>query len=266
MPIFCVQKYTSQGGYKKMSRFGIKEVADVIFFNIQTGKPELFFDTLKLSNLENAAETVYAQGGRGNGRLIGWDFGRTATFNMQDALLSEQSLGMLAGGAPVEGVAKIHKREVLIVVDNAGAEEVTLSEIPVNLAGIVVYATTDGKFHGVELTKGTLTAKVLGVSGGTIPVAAGDKVVVYYQYNSATTAQTITIASDKFPAYYTVVAQTIVRNEGGFDEPIQVVIPKAKLQVGFTMTMDAANVSVFDFNMDVFKDTDSTDMVQFIKY
>lgn len=28
-----------------MSKFGIKEVADVIFFDIATGKPVIFFDT-----------------------------------------------------------------------------------------------------------------------------------------------------------------------------------------------------------------------------
>ncbi len=30
-----------------MSKFAIKEVADVIFFDIETGKPVLFFDTSK---------------------------------------------------------------------------------------------------------------------------------------------------------------------------------------------------------------------------
>lgn len=26
-------------------RYGLKEVANVVFFNIETGKPEIFFDT-----------------------------------------------------------------------------------------------------------------------------------------------------------------------------------------------------------------------------
>lgn len=52
-------------------RYGIKEVADLIFINLETNKPELFMDTAKMSNLELTAETTYARGGRGNGRLIG---------------------------------------------------------------------------------------------------------------------------------------------------------------------------------------------------
>ena len=71
-----------------MSKFGIKEVADVIFFDIATGKPVLFFDTLKTSSIENAAETTDATGGRGNAKLITWNYSRTATLQMQDALLS----------------------------------------------------------------------------------------------------------------------------------------------------------------------------------
>lgn len=243
-----------------MSRFGIKEVADCIFFNAQ-GKPELFFDTLKISNLENAASTVYANGGKGSGRLIGWDFGRTATFNMQDALLSEQSLAMLAGATVATGVQNIYKREVVKV----DVGEVTLAETP--LAGtIVAYASADGKFHGSELTVGTITAKDVAVSGGTPAVADGNTVIVYYQYASAATAKSVSISSDKFPAYYKVVADTVVRNESGIDEPFQIVISKAKLQVGFTLTMDAENVSVFDFNLDVFKADGSSEMVQLIKY
>lgn len=244
-----------------MSRFGMKEVADVIFFDKATGKPKLFFDTLKLSNLEQAAESVYATGGRGAGRLIGWDYGRTATFALQDALLSEQSLSLLAGNDVEEGVQNIWKREVLIVATG----EVTLTETPV--AGtITAYSTEDGKFHKDELTAGTVTGNVLPVTGGTPAVADGDQVIVYYQYASAATAKSVTISADKFPGFYEVVADTLVRSEDGVDEPFQIVIKKAKLQPGFTMTMDAENVSVFDFNLEVFRDTNSPDMIKMIKH
>ena len=61
-----------------LDRYGIKEVADCTFYRIddQTGQPAepvLYLDTLKVSTLEQTAESVYAQGGKGNPRLIGWD-------------------------------------------------------------------------------------------------------------------------------------------------------------------------------------------------
>ena len=84
-----------------MSKFAIKEVADVIFFDIETGKPVLFFDTLKVSSIENAAESANATGGKGNANLVTWNYGRTATLQMQDALLSMDSLSLLAGNEVV---------------------------------------------------------------------------------------------------------------------------------------------------------------------
>lgn len=37
------------------------------------GAPVLYLDTLKVSTIEQAAETTYAQGGKGNANLIAWD-------------------------------------------------------------------------------------------------------------------------------------------------------------------------------------------------
>ena len=39
----------------------------------KAGQPVLYIDTAKTSTLEGAATTVYAQGGRGNTRLIAWE-------------------------------------------------------------------------------------------------------------------------------------------------------------------------------------------------
>lgn len=64
-------------------RFGVREIAEVVLRAKSTmtlgnrkfyrNEPVLYFDTLKTSSLEGASTTVYATGGRGNPRLIGWD-------------------------------------------------------------------------------------------------------------------------------------------------------------------------------------------------
>lgn len=60
-------------------KYGIKEVANVYVEalaaegDIQVGDPVLFFDTLKVSTIETTAESVSAQGGWGNPKLITWD-------------------------------------------------------------------------------------------------------------------------------------------------------------------------------------------------
>ncbi|MCI7442006.1 MAG: hypothetical protein MSA89_02790, partial [Clostridium sp.] len=81
-------------------KFGVREICDVvlkakapqkignkIFYK---NEPVIYFDTLKTSSMEGAATTVYAQGGRGNARLVAWEGERTVTFTMEDALISPE--------------------------------------------------------------------------------------------------------------------------------------------------------------------------------
>lgn len=96
-------------------RFGSREVADVVFRakskqhlgnrTFYKNEPVLYFDTLKTSGLEGAATTVYAQGGRGNPRLIAWEGERTMTFTMEDALISPEGLAILTGAGLISAGA-----------------------------------------------------------------------------------------------------------------------------------------------------------------
>ena len=89
-----------------MNRFGVREICDVVFkplTSVDIGnqhfdayQPVLYIDTAKTSSLEGAATTVYAQGGKGNPRLIGWDGEKTLTFTLEDALMSPISFSILS--------------------------------------------------------------------------------------------------------------------------------------------------------------------------
>ena len=96
-------------------RFGIKEVADVHFFNItsdsarsakdtleafQNETAVISFDTLKVSNIESTAENSEARGGKGNAALISWDYGREITVTLEDALMSMETLSLLFENNP----------------------------------------------------------------------------------------------------------------------------------------------------------------------
>lgn len=82
-------------------QYGIREVCDLMFYKqgASGGKGDLVFaiDTAKTSTLENAATTVYAQGGKGNPRLLAWEGERTLTFTVEDALISKEGLQLLTG-------------------------------------------------------------------------------------------------------------------------------------------------------------------------
>lgn len=90
-------------------KFGIKEVADVAFYNVgkvrvdgsgiitTTENPVLTFDTLKVSTLEMTAEQSEARGGKGNPPLIIWDYGREVNVTLEDAVLSMNCLQAMFG-------------------------------------------------------------------------------------------------------------------------------------------------------------------------
>jgi hypothetical protein len=109
-----------------VSGFGIKEVADVAFYNVgdvigidttngavkvkSNAKPLFVLDTLKVSNIENTAEQADAKGGKGNAPLITWDYGREITISLQDAVLSMETLAMMFE----EDVAGASDNEIVI--------------------------------------------------------------------------------------------------------------------------------------------------------
>lgn len=79
----------------------IKEVADVHFYELDAnGKPTnpvLYLDTLKVSTIEQTAETSNATGGKGNSSLIVWDYSKEITVTLEDALFSPKSMAKTFG-------------------------------------------------------------------------------------------------------------------------------------------------------------------------
>lgn len=118
-------------------RFGVREICDVVLRAKATQKignkifyknePVIYFDSLKTSSLEGAATTVYAQGGRGNARLVAWEGERTVTFTMEDALISPAGFMILSGAGLIEASNKapiyVHSTEQLVLKDASDGEE-----------------------------------------------------------------------------------------------------------------------------------------------
>lgn len=242
-------------------RYGIKEVADLIFIDLETNKPVLFMDTAKMSNLELTGETVYARGGRGNGRLLGWDYNREGQLQVEDALLSDKSLSMLAG-SEVETGAKtvLLTKKTRLKADGiiAIADADTVLDVHMLEDGASGEAVAESATDGYQFATGNVTL------AGTAKVE-GAEYIVYYE-KEVSDATTVTFSTDKFPATYRVVGNTLVRNEkDGKDHAYQMVIKRAKLLPGVTLTMDAENVSTFTFTLDVLQDGDKA-MVELIRY
>ena len=127
---------------------GVREICDVVFRpltavdignqHFDAGQPVLYLDTAKTSTLEGAATTVYAQGGKGNPRLIGWDGEKTLTFTVEDALISAVSFSMLSGAGIVKGrkaegdtsATKIYTHQTYDLVVEGNSEDGFFAELP----------------------------------------------------------------------------------------------------------------------------------------
>ena len=128
-------------------KFGVREICDVVLKAKAAQKvgnkvfyknePVIYFDTLKTSSMEGAATTVYAQGGRGNSRLMAWEGERTITFTMEDALISPAGFMILSGAGLIQGgvgknTIKVHTTEQTdkVFVSEEGKVSIVLSEKP----------------------------------------------------------------------------------------------------------------------------------------
>lgn len=78
-------------------RYGSREIMDVVLKDKKTGEPKVYLESLTTSTIELAGSTVYARGGKGHPKLIGWDSEKDITMNMEDALISKESLSILTG-------------------------------------------------------------------------------------------------------------------------------------------------------------------------
>ena len=158
-------------------KFGVREICDVVLRaknRMQVGnkifyknEPVIYFDTLKTSSMEGAATTVYAQGGRGNSRLVAWEGERTITFTMEDALISPEGFMILSGAGLIEATeAKPIYQHVTERIDAADVEDGTASNNNGETAATVSIPLSQKPYLPVD--KGDNFAYVMFIRDGSI--------------------------------------------------------------------------------------------------
>lgn len=250
----------------------------------------MYFDTAKTSSLEGAATTVYAQGGRGNSRLIAWEGERTLTFTLEDALLSPKSFSILSGAGLLDASATepifVHQTTQLAItkteyaadkssengkpansfqlIDEETGEPIKIASTTENPAAAtyVLIVDDDDEFvyepcvpntTGTDLTKGVIACNALKKYFETYDSAI---VIVDYYVKKVSGTTQIEITPDKFGGYFYLEASTLFRKEStGVDMAAEFIIPKVKIQSNFTFSMAATgDPSTFTFTMDAFPD------------
>ena len=252
-------------------KFGVREICDVVFkakSDVRIGKtlfrkgqPVLYIDTATTSTLEGASTTVYAQGGKGNTRLIAWEGEKTLTFTVEDALLSPIGFSILSGAGLFKGSEKtteVHVHATSSAYTSNGSIDLSdaldSGELICATAPIFVSITeADGSITGELIENVTVDEtgkKIIGAS-----IEAGKTVLVdYYIIKQAGNVSELQIDAENFAGYYYVEASTLFRDQNtGKDMPAEITIPNVKIQSNFTFTMAATgDPSTFTFTMDAF--------------
>lgn len=261
------------------AKFGAKEVMDVVLYDMKTNRPVIQFDSLKTSSISVTSEKVYARGGKGNPKLITWEINKEATLTIEDALISPKSMELVSGIARKVGVETIHMRQTteyengknkgkLYPLKADADGKIQLAFKPsVTADKILVYPFDDDCEESklFDMTGATLDADTNEL---TLAAAAGQQVVVYYDYESADTAETYIIDAEHFSGTYKLVGDTVLRNQKtGEDEAFQVTIPNLKftsnLELGFAAEGDPSTTT---FECEVMRDSDTGQMIRMVKY
>ena len=250
-------------------KFGVREICNVVFkaknatkignSTFKAGQPVLYIDTAKTSTIEGAATTVYAQGGRGNTRLIAWEGEKTLTFTVEDALLSPIGFSVLSGAGlfnDAEQDVHVHTTSTAMVINGKIDLSFVLGETEKidNSATIFVSETEeDGSLTGTLIEDATVA---LDGKSLTVDPEHNDKTVLvdFYITKKASNAMELQIDAENFAGYYYVEASTLFRDQAtGRDLPAEITLPNVKIQSNFTFSMAATgDPSTFTFTMDAF--------------
>ena len=222
--------------------------------------PVLYLDTMKVTTLEQTAESVSATGGLGNSSLITWDFGKEISLDLQDALYSPASMalqmGSDAGGDLIRGVKDLKSTD-------------RMEKVKATRAFIIPAGNALGK--PTEAEKDT-TATVYynpntmqPFEDGT-PIAEGE---VFLKWTRSVAMEgtslggVIEISQDAFPGTYRLSMTTYTRSqETQKDKRMSIIIPQAKMLTEQTITLEAeGDPTVFSMPVKVLKPEDGKSVI-----
>ena len=253
-------------GIDILAKYGIKEVADVVFYELSEAgkptKPVLYLDTLKVSTIEQTAESSDARGGKGNAALISWDYGKEINVTLEDALFSAKSMAIMFGNGQVvnfetaagdiEGTGKETGKYVMRTMQFVYDADKGLAT-----------TWTDPKGKVVKM----INPKYYTAEGEYFTVAPEGLTRYFVSFDVAVKGAVIVVSADSFPGTYYVTGDTYARSEAsGNDEFFQFIIPKAKVQSENTITLEAeGDPSVFNMSLKVLRPADGQ-MMKLVKY
>jgi hypothetical protein len=235
----------------QQDKFGVVTVIDATLFDLVSGEPILELDTLKMANITTEASEKEIRGGQTATQLIIYDYGRTATMEMQDALGSLSSMQYMWGSAIKKGANVLKHVKFPFTVADANTI-IVQGVVPEGSALTVV-------IDGDNYTKKALADGDISVTNGvstiTTPtdwgVSVEDVATVYAEIIApGEDAKSLTLTADGFSNNVKLVGKTFVIDQAtGVRKAAELVIHNFKLNPTFELMFDSeGEAAVFDFS------------------
>lgn len=249
-----------------IKRWAIRDAGIATFYALSNiegganeGEPIVTLPSLKTTGVETSGETVYARGGRGNAKLVGFSSNKEATIALEDALFDNEAMGMLTGNLASTGAKEVEVSEVITAT--AIDSLTTTKGTPLADGTFAIYEYVDGMKSGNNVAGGGATGNDM-----TATVVIGTEYIAYYTVSTDEFASTIKVTSDAFGGTFKVVIDLIVVDSfTKADFAGQLIIPNAKFEDNFSLDLAAdGDPAVLSINLEILKDPNSTDMWELV--
>ena len=231
-----------------MSKYGYRDITDVTLIDLSTGKPAAFLDYLQTTSQTFGREYVYAKGGRGAPKLVGFQAETALQMELTSALFTPELLGIMFGQTVIVGAQSVPITQKV----TATANTFVLSATPVVDAThtITVAYAPDGSNPQAHLTKvvsSTPATTEFSLTGATVTVnsttyASGGIFIVTYYKTSTASNKRVSYATDKFSKAYLVTGYTLWKNtEDEKQYPCRITIPKLQIEIDGSSLASAMN-------------------------
>lgn len=233
------------------SKFAVQQIFVVDAFDLETGALVARFEDLKNSTLNNNGTVVYAQGGVGNPKIIGFSHSKESTLELESAVITGGAMGIQTGSGLIDltDSTTIPFDEVLTA---AGSSSITATTTYTATGatgkeiGFAYILNTDGTVkktltQGSTATTGSFAyasaSKELSFATGD--VVAGDKILVVY-YPTAASAYQISNSTEVFAQNVRLHCKTLFRDTCTGEDYVGVLVMyKAKAGEEWSLELSA---------------------------
>lgn len=237
--------------FNMMSQFASRDVCDLVFCDYSTKSPLVYVDYANSSALNLTGETVYAYGGHGHPKRVGFAGDRGGTIQFETQLSTMKLYSLVTGG--VLDVAGSYLQREKVTATSSG---LALTETP-DANSVSVFKADDD--CGTDVG-GTVSGKNVTGSG----ITNGTDYIVYYTVSKSSGMQKIRVSGKTSPKEYEIHGFTYVRGEDGIDRPMRMIcwkaMPTPELSINFANNGDPASLTV-TFDLEANANGDLIDLV-----